>query len=525
MLFVFWIIADNEKLKILNEPLLPWDLFFIKQLVNLLPVIYKELNILLVLSVLVIYCILIFVFVKKMNGSSLQLRSRLIVVIVSVIAILFIGSFKDNFVGRFFQQNNITVIEWDQKINQNTNGLVLGFLLNIPSVLIDKPNNYNRSTVEEIAHNYTEKRIQQNSTTQKPNIIVIMSEAFWDIGNLDEVLAQENYIPNVQKLQVGTVASPQFGGGTANVEFEVLTGLSANLLPAGSIAYQQYVKRETPSLASILSAEGYRSIAIHTYFKWFWDRENVYRHLGFDQFTSVTEMPDAQNKGVYVADSEITKEIIKEIEGNEEPVFIYAITMQNHGSYYDHRYEDATIKVPSEYSEETTVTLNTYVTGLVDADRELGSLVNYLNTFNEPTIIVFFGDHLPFLGADYKAYVEAGYIDNTVNWSLQDTLKMKETPLVMWNNFGQDNKQLGAISTSFVGVEILEMAGLQKPVLFEFIQQFSRELPVYTSTVKKTMAGKLMEETPEQLLPIEEQYKILQYDILFGECYIKSATN
>lgn len=164
-----------------------------------------------------------------------------------------------------------------------------------------------------------------------------------------------------------------------------------NLLPAGSIAYQQYVKRETPSLASILSAEGYRSIAIHTYFKWFWDRENVYKHMGFDHFTSVTEMPDAQNKGFYVADNEITKEIIKEVEGNEEPVFIYAVTMQNHGSYYDHRYEDTTLQVSGDYSEETTTMLNTYVTGLVDADNELGSLVNYLIDLNEPTIVVFFG--------------------------------------------------------------------------------------------------------------------------------------
>ncbi|MGE7796322.1 LTA synthase family protein [Lysinibacillus fusiformis] len=521
-IFIIWTTVDCEKLKILNEPLLPWDLFFIKQLVSLLPVIYKELNLLLVAGVLAIYSGLIFLLIKKVNCSYLLIKRRIAVVSLSIITIIFMGYFKENFIGEIFVTKNITVVEWDQKINQSSNGLVLGFLLNIPSVLIDKPQNYGTSSIAEIVHK--EKKLQRSRVVEKPNIVVIMSEAFWDIGNINELLMKENYIPNVQNLQVGTMVSPQFGGGTANVEFEVLTGLSMNLLPAGSIAYQQYIKRPTPSLAQILSEEGYHSIAIHTYFKWFWDREKVYEHMGFDKFTSVTEMPDALNKGIYISDEEITNEVIKEIEENNEPVFIYAVTMQNHGSYYDDRYGEGTIQVPGNYSEETQKILNTYTTGLVDADRELGNLVDYLQNSNEPTIVVFFGDHLPLLGSEYKAYIDTGYLKDVKNWSLHDKLKMKETPLVMWNNFGKENKFLGSLSASFLGTEILEMANIEKTPLFEFIDNFSDNLPVYTATVKKTADGELVEDIHENMKILEEQYRLLQYDILFGENYLQSIT-
>lgn len=523
--FAIWASVDSEKLKILNEPLLPWDLFFIKQLVSLMPVIYKELNLLLVIAVFTIYLGLIFLLIKKVDSSYHQLNRRIVVTGLSIIAIFFICHFKDNFIGRFFSEKNIEIVEWDQKINQSSNGLVLGFFLNIPSVLIDKPQNYNAATITDIVHEHEENRIQQGISSEKPNIVIIMSEAFWDVGNLSKEIVKENYIPNVHKLQVGNIVSPQFGGGTANVEFEVLTGLSTNLLPAGSIPYQQYVKKSTPSLASVLADEGYRPIAIHTYFKWFWNREKVYEYFDFDKFTSVTEMPDAQNKGLYVGDNEITKEIIKEIEENEEPVFIYAVTMQNHGSYYDDRYGETTIQVPGKYNEETQKTLNTYTSGLIDADKALGDLVDYLQSSAESTIVVFFGDHLPLLGAKYKAYIDTGYLDSVENWSLYDKLKMKETPLVMWNNFEKENKQLGSISASFLGAEILEMANIQKPVLFNFINDFSKKLPVYTAAVKQTADGELTEDTRENLKALEEQYKLLQYDILFGESYFQSSIN
>lgn len=518
--FSLWLVIDSNKMKILNEPLLPWDLFFVKQLINLLPVIYKELNILFILISIIVLVILIVMIAKRLDKVTIGIKKRLAIVLVSIVSVVLIGFYKENFVGNMLSKNGIAVLEWDQKLNQQLNGVVLGFMLNIPSVLIDKPDNYSKSTVQDFKKSLDSERVAIEKKSVKPNIIIVMSEAFWDIGNLSEQIAKENYIPNVQKLKVGNIASPQFGGGTANVEFEALTGLSMNLLPAGSIAYQQYVKRPTPSLASILANEGYESIAIHSYFKWFWDRENVYKNLGFQKFTSVTEMPDAKNKGMYVGDDEITKQIVKELESNENPIFIYAVTMQNHGSYNDNRYGDATIQVPGNYEEETKNSLNTYATGIADADKELGNLVHYLEASNEPSIVVFFGDHLPLLGANYKSYAETGYIPDLNNWSLEDHLKMKETPLVVWDNFGKQIEQIGSISPSFIGPTILNIANIQQPDLFKFLQTFSNHLPVYTSIVKRDIDGKLFANTPEKYIDLEEKYKLLQYDTLFGNQYI-----
>ncbi len=186
------------------------------------------------------------------------------------------------------------------------------------------------------------------SQTQKPNVIFIMNEAFWDPTLLKNVKFSEDPLPTVHRLQKemtsGFLLSPQFGGGTSNVEFEILSGQSMSFMPAGSVPYQQYISRPLPSLASYFKSQGYASTAIHSYERWFWNRENVYRYMGFDEFISKEGFDNPVNKGAFIADDEVSRRIIQEVEENEEPTFIYAVTMQNHGPYDDNRYGDNPIK-------------------------------------------------------------------------------------------------------------------------------------------------------------------------------------
>ncbi|MEK4496994.1 sulfatase-like hydrolase/transferase [Ureibacillus sp. FSL W8-0352] len=178
---------------------------------------------------------------------------------------------------------------------------------------------------------------------------------------------------------------------------------------------------------------------------------------------------------------------------NEKPTFIYAVTMQNHGPYLDTRYGDNTEKIVDSYSSETNQILNTYGTGIIHSDNALHSLFDTLGSLKEPTLVVFFGDHLPALG---NVYNELNYKSNNF---LEQELNMKKTPLVVWNNFDKEIDEIGAISSSFLAPKIMEWAELDSPSYYSFLSNFSKLLPGYTSVVKLSGEGDLFTETPKEL--------------------------
>ena len=141
--------------------------------------------------------------------------------------------------------------------------------------------------------------------------------------------------------------SPEFGGMTANVEFEALTGFSNAFLPYGSIPYQQYVRGPVPSLANFFRSEGYETTAIHPFEGWFWNREHVYDAFGFDRFLSIEKLPPMASRGPLVSDDALTDEIIKRADATERPFFTFAVSLQGHGPYEPNRYRDARVKVES----------------------------------------------------------------------------------------------------------------------------------------------------------------------------------
>src|SRR5690606_1038841 len=128
-------------------------------------------------------------------------------------------------------------------------------------------------------------------------------------------------MPTVREHQTGEILTPTFGGGTSNVEFEVLTGFSNMFLPPGSVPYQQYIKNELPAMPRYLAENGYQTTAIHPYPKWFWNREEVYKHLGFEKFIDIDGFSDPLYKGPFVSDEQVTNTIIEQTEQSKKPVF------------------------------------------------------------------------------------------------------------------------------------------------------------------------------------------------------------
>jgi phosphoglycerol transferase MdoB-like AlkP superfamily enzyme len=534
--------VSGAKFGFLGEYLYPWDFMLAGQLLKLFPDLLKGVNApALAGALLLLITAPLGMYAAQRRFQALKVRVkgwgvRLGMLAVSV-ALLYAFALQVAPVKKLYAQWAIQDINWDQTANYHTNGFLLGFALNTKNAIVFPPRDYNEKAILEIVDEIAKAGgresaeppakdvFAQRQAAQKPNIIIVMDEAFWDPTLLGAERFAEDPLPTVHKYQSGWMLSPQFGGGTANVEFEVLTGMSVSFLPQGSIAYQQYVKKPIPSMVSLLAEQGYAPIAIHPYSRWFWDRDDVYEYMGFREFFSEVNFVNPVRRGPYIADSEVARRIMDVVEAEREPVFIYAVTMQNHGPYEANRYGAEQLKVSGEAMTESTRSIvESYAQGAADADQALREMIEHFGSSDEPTIVAFFGDHLPYLGPGYQAYKEMGLIpgggEGEGVWSLQQWQTMRSTPLVIWSNVRNAKPpKAPLISPSFLGPVLFDFAGLEKPLYYQFLEQYMSVMPGFTTNVKSDGQGRLFRETPESYKELVEKYRKLQYDILFGKRY------
>ncbi|WP_459195511.1 LTA synthase family protein [Wukongibacter baidiensis] len=360
------------------------------------------------------------------------------------------------------------------------------------------------------------------SNNIQPNIVVIMSEAFWDPSVMKEVKFSSPPTPNINKLKptsiYGYLESPTFGGGTANTEFELLTGNSIHFFNSGYMVYPNEIKEPIIALPSILKNQGYTCKAIHPFKNWYWNRREVYKHMGFDEYISEEYLVDPIYKGFFISDEYVTDLIIKELEASNDPTFIFAVTMQNHGPYDDNRYNGHTkdIDISAKVSSESLQILQTYTQGVYDADKALGKLIDYCNGLSKPTIVLFFGDHLPVLGKNYKVYRETDFIQkDSVNHD--NTIKLTSVPFVLWSNYKTKSHDLGLLNTSFMGPYLLEYAGLKMPNYFKFLQSFSKQVPVISRPYAIDKEENIIESDDEKYIAYNNDYLLVQQNILYED--------
>lgn len=519
------------KFSFLGEFLYPWDLLLYNNVLNLLPNLYETINMTQVILVFVAFAAVIaaifaFLIIKKPKGwmrLNPWVRAGFIG-LGSVCLFVFIFYRSVPEAEETLKESGVTNMTFDQVRNYKTNGFLLTFLLNMQSAIVLPPRAYSENNVMEIVDELDVIEQQSNSTeAQKlPNIIVIMSESFWDPTKLVGTTFKEDPMPTVRSHQNGEILSPAFGGGTSNVEFEALTGFTNMFLPRGSVPYQQYIKNEIPAMPNYLDQLGYQTTAIHPYAKWFWNREEVYKHLGFEKFIDIEGFENPDYKGPFVSDQQVTDSIISETEATDDPSFIFAVTMQNHTSYDADKYENFTVDLETRDEVEPVFNLmiRSFSQGIADADAAFNNLIDYYAASPEPTVVVFFGDHLPALGIDYKFYRQDGYLPEGVgetNWELEDQLNMRSTPLAIWNNFEAEVPELGTISPSFLPPAIYDVAGINKPLYHTILENFAAEMPGYTNAIKMDADGELFLVTPDKAEATKQKYELIQYDLLFGD--------
>ena len=512
--------VGHQKSLYLGDPLYPTDFLYARQIVELMPLLVRERPLTGVAMAIGIVGALVLLVSAwrhwRRRAPALTYRGRLARLALTVPLLAFFVSIMDYATFSWTRDRlHIIPMMWDQKENYNSNGFALAFALNVPMANVSAPDGYSGKAISAI----TKPQVAASVPAEKPDIIIVMSESFWDPTKLPGVAITPDPISNVRALRSGSVFSPEFGGMTANIEFEALTGFSNAFLPAGSIPYQQYVRAPIPSLATFLKSEGYETRAIHPGTSWFWNRTPVYKDFGFDEFKSEENLPPMRLRGPLASDEAMTDEIIREADATDDPFFFFAVSLQNHGPYEPHRYADTTHTVTAPTSQWARDSLLSYAEGAADADRGLERLIDWAKTRERPTVIAFFGDHLPPLG---PVYVETGFLKDNVAPRKEPPDQMllhHETPLVVWSNRTGPVKGMGAVSPAFLPYHVLRTAGITHPYYTGFLGDLRQRYRVVDRNMLLSAGGEATVDWARQkkIDPAVRDFRYLQYDMMFGK--------
>ncbi len=531
-------VVTYYKLNMRNEPFLPWDLMQIDDLMGIAgevsftfqPTMIFTLVIFIVLSILSF-----FIIIPLPKSKKKSLLCRLFVSVGSTVAalIMVFGVFLNS---TATEALGIKEDMWMQDRYYRYHGVITGFLTNLQLLNIDVPKDYSAETVENNLESIDPNRepYYENSpaltgdySEETPDIIFLMAEGFWDMERLPGLSFDRELTPNFNRLveesASGWAFTPSYGGGTCDVEFEVLTGSSMEFFPSGSKPYQQYITDETFSIAWHLKDQGYETLAIHGYGERFWNRDVAYPRLGIDIFISEEDMQDAQRRRGFISDMAMVDRIIEEQQNrssDDNPVFIHAVTMQNHTTYSPDRYpKEDLVQITDNsagISEEILGEVQDCATGMTEMDAALGYLTDYLSTIERPTIVVFWGDHLnPMSNGRTTLLTDTGFMLSDEEAYPQ----MYQTPLLIWSNMASNKVDLGTVSTYNISPIMMDLYGLEMPPYFDFLSQ---QLSEYTASNKGMIFypdGNMTYEIGDKEEALLYSHKTLQYDLLFGEQY------
>jgi len=410
-------------------------------------------------------------------------------------------------------------LNFDPLRNAMTNGQLIAFLMNTRAALLHPPVGYSEQAVADILARQDTSAPRTAET--KPDVIIVMSEAFWDPALLPGVTYSNPLLNAADVTQRGKMFSPVFGGYTANTEFEVLTSVSNGLLPVGSIPYVQYVTHPTPSLADSFRAAGYRATALHPFDGNFWNRRSVYTQFGFQAFEDRETFRHRDMTGPFINDHALAQEINTQLDEGSGPQFVFAVSLQSHAPYTGgmYRYADRIDVTDSghELTDDAKEQLRTYASGARDAVASFNEMVEHAKASGRKTIIVMFGDHLPALGDDYLLYRQTGFLRNgsPLSWTASDQERMHSVPLLVWSSDGTPmDLPADAFSPIYLGYRIKDMAGIPLSPFDELMRKMDATWPIVSQMYSKDASGGVDKGMPHG--GVADDYAMVAYDILMG---------
>lgn len=393
---------------------------------------------------------------------------------------------------------------------------------------VEEPDGYSVNTVKKITDLYeadSRKGDNVDSSLQRsPNIIVVMNESFADLGAVGDMEVTKDYMPFFRKLKENTIKgytySSVFGGNTANSEFEFLTGNTLAFLPDNSVPYQLFLRDDAAGLTSTLKNQGYSPCyALHPYYKTGYSRYKVYPLMGFDHFyTSDDFSVFTDTVNYHITDYEDYKKITELYEASQsgdEPFYMFNVTMQNHGSYDGSTMETGN-QVQLEGSLQYYSKVEQYLNMIKMSDEALKYLIHYFEKVDEPTVIVFFGDHQPDLDESFYNQLLGTEIDELEGEELE---RLYKVPFLIWANYDIPEQTIERTSMNYLSTYLAEVAGIQKTGYLKFLTRLREEIPCINAIGYWGKDGNFYnrEDKTSPYYKFIHQYHLLEYNNIFGK--------
>ena len=418
---VLWLavgITNSVLMYFRNTPFIAADFFIAKAALDIMDVYLSKFQIVAIIGLFVLFLMgLVILFIKEKQKEVNYKK-----VLVSVLIAFMVSALPSNFIlkGKYNNPNS-NLSDDAEKF-----GFVCCFVNSIFNRGINRPEDYADNEFAAILKTIT------NDTTPriKPNIILIQLESFIDPYILNGVTLSSDPVPNFRKMKdegtSGALNVPVFGGGTANTEFEILTGMSLKFFGIGEYPYETILQEKAIESACYnLKEIGYTAHAIHNHTGIFYDRDEIYKNLGFDTFTPIEYMNNIKKNELGWARSEVfTEYIFDALNYSEDKDFIFTVTSQAHGRY-PKKHNTKGIKVTSTGAlSNTKRELEYYVNEIHNEDKWLGELLEKLSEFEEPVMVIAYGDHMPSLEMSQEAMDEQGiYKTEYAVWTNYETEK------------------------------------------------------------------------------------------------------
>ena len=511
---LLWYIANYYVIKFRNKPIMPADLKALKtarEVVGGYDLTPSWAIVIGVLALALWLTVFILAYRRFRPKEKPPLKKRLILRGIGAVCAILLMYFGVN--NSLFE--NLNGFKWDAIVlnSFHREGILLSYIKNVTDTRISAPEGYSRELVNSYLAEYQPE--SDNGTVHPTRIIMVMDEAFADLRvvGLDPSI---DVMPFIDSLDENTVEGSLYvsiiGGGTCNTEFEGLTGNTLAFLGTGSYPYTDYVTDYLFSLASYFRDSGYSTEAFHASSASNWSRDTAYPYLGFETFHSIEDYPDFEDGDIvhaYVADAKDFAYLEqREAEQSGSPRFLFNVTIQNHADY-DHFQGVPLAETLEPFKDSLDQTAQVYLSLIKISDDSVRQLVEHYQNSDEPTMIVFFGDHEPHLSDEGFDQVFTG---------MSKYLDFFRSKFFIWTNYETETIHGAELSANYLPWLILERGNFPLPPYVQLLKEVHEKYPVLSSQGVIDADGYIYDSV-ELLMddPLLQKYRYVQYANMFDE--------
>lgn len=530
-LFLIMQIINNIKIQLREEPLTPSDIILGMEAANVIRISELPITMFMVFSILffILLGVFLFFFVKP---QKLSWPIKIVGMGLPVFLFLIANNtyYKNQTIYNSFK---VTGSKYSTVNQYKSHGFIYSFLIKANSFKYDKPVGYSEAEARQILNENT-KPADSKENAKKPHVIAVMGEAFYDVDRIPGIQFNGNYNPveNFKRIASqaysGRIVASVFGGGTSETEFSFLTGHSMSLNSNPGSPYMSYIRKNTFSLARVFNKAGYDTMVFHPGDSWFYNRNNVYDFFGFDKkyFKDSMDLDKVTMNYGYISDTDSYGYLLDKFKTHIDekpgvPFFQFMVTINNHGPYANTDLGNPEVlKRTASMDSDAYYILNNYINGVMRCDKALGFLADSLEKLDEPVVLVYFADHLPYLGKDALGY-------RALNFKISQTegldafLNQYETPYFIWSNnpakelLVNSNVPLLAgkapvVSANYLATELFQYMGMDGGAYYNFLTKTKEVLPVITNRFYNDN-GNFTEDLSIKSKELLEKYRRLQY--------------